>query len=141
MSHHFLVKSSSGAAELRLEAIERYHYLAALRDTGLDAVAKVYHHGAGDGLAEFIAGIAADWRGWEGSRSWESVEGTFALDAESDRTGHITLTARLNDDTPWHCRVQVILKSSANPGYGRVIFQVTCTVPVTPFAAFVSGAG
>ena len=109
MSQAFLIKSSSGAAELRLEAIDRYHYVATLGDTGMEASAKVYQHGAGDGLAEFFAGIAAGWRDWRGSRPWESLEGTFALDAEVDRTGHVTLTARLNDNTPWHWRVQSII--------------------------------
>ena len=31
--------------------------------------------------------------------------------------------------------------ATRNPGYGRVMFQVTCTVPVTPFTESVSGAG
>jgi hypothetical protein len=104
-----LIKSSSGAAELRLDPIDCYHYLVTLRDTGMDAVAKVYQHGGGDGLAEFFAALASEWRGWEGTRSWESLEGTFALDAEVDRTGHVTLTASVNDDTPWHWRVQSVL--------------------------------
>jgi hypothetical protein len=113
VSQAFLIKSSSGAAELRLDAIDRYNYVVTLRDTGMEAAAKVYQHGAGDGLAEFFAGIAADWRGWKGSRTWESLEGTFALDAGVDRTGHVALTARLNDDTPWHWRVQSVLIADA----------------------------
>src|SRR4051794_12017888 len=44
----------------------------------LDASAISYR---GDGLAEFVGELAGDWRGWEGTRRWESLEEGLAVEA------------------------------------------------------------
>lgn len=36
----------------------------------------------GDGLPDFIQSIEADWRGWGGERSWQSLEGGLRIDAK-----------------------------------------------------------
>jgi len=61
------------------------------------------------GLADFFAGIAADWRGWTGSREWASLDGELTLRAESDRTGHVYLRARLRHGAPAEWLVAVVL--------------------------------
>lgn len=35
----------------------------------------------GDGLDAFLAGLAEDWRGWPGTRRWETVWGELRLEA------------------------------------------------------------
>jgi hypothetical protein len=70
----------------------REHIIAELRSTGLLATRRVYHgytQGFSD-LANFFAELAADWRGWEGSRSWESVEGDLRVEAQH-KFGHVQL--------------------------------------------------
>jgi hypothetical protein len=66
--------------------------IAELRSDGLIATRRVYHgytQGFAD-LADFFAGFAADWRGWDGARTWESVEGDLRIEAQH-KFGHVQL--------------------------------------------------
>src|ERR1700691_5899488 len=68
---------------------------ASLSGSGLKASATgVYLYDA-QGLAQFFQDMAANWKGWEGEKTWSSIEGEFGLAATSDRLGHITLRIRL----------------------------------------------
>ncbi|MFY3384366.1 DUF6228 family protein [Paracidovorax sp. MALMAid1276] len=42
-------------------------------------------------LGEFFNDLAANWSGWEGEKSWGSLEGEVTITATADRTGHIKL--------------------------------------------------
>lgn len=48
-------------------------------------------------LADFFSGLAASWRGWEGSRRWQSLEGDLALDARYEY-GHAHVTVMLRHE-------------------------------------------
>jgi hypothetical protein len=68
------------------------HVVAQLRSAGLTATRRVYHgytQGFAD-LANYFAELAADWRGWDGSRAWESVEGDLRIEA-AHKFGHVQL--------------------------------------------------
>ncbi|MBE1579413.1 DUF6228 family protein [Amycolatopsis roodepoortensis] len=70
--------------------------LAELRLRDLSASVEVSHHyatGFAD-LAEFFRRHADDWRGWDGVRTWESLEGELKIDA-SHRYGHVRLRVTL----------------------------------------------
>jgi hypothetical protein len=49
-------------------------------------------------LTNFFAGLANDWRGWQGIRSWQSVEGHFRIDAQHD--GHAQLDISMLESHP-----------------------------------------
>lgn len=44
----------------------------------------------GDGFDGFLSLLAEDFRGWEGARTWRSLEGDLALSAEHDGYVHLT---------------------------------------------------
>ncbi|MFN2556429.1 MAG: DUF6228 family protein [Nitriliruptorales bacterium] len=69
-------------------------YDATLTVAGMHATTAVYTYGD-DGLPDFFRALAESWRGWEGKREWNSLEGQLNFDAESDRLGHVTLRASL----------------------------------------------
>ncbi|MFS0892861.1 DUF6228 family protein [Microbacterium sp. 179-I 3D3 NHS] len=51
---------------------------------GMTAATTIEQHwsdGFGD-LAAFFADLEAHWRGWSGSKTWQSMEGDLVLDAE-----------------------------------------------------------
>jgi Family of unknown function (DUF6228) len=52
-----------------------------LRVPGLDASRRVWaHYATGfDELVAFFNGLAADWRGWQGERTYESLEHDLRL--------------------------------------------------------------
>lgn len=70
-----------------------------LRENEFKASTRVYAFDPrDDGLAKFFAGLAKDWKGWDGSRKWSSLEGEFELYCEHDGLGHITTTARIHSN-------------------------------------------
>ena len=50
--------------------------------------------------------MAAEWRGWKGTKDWSDLESRVKLAGSADSTGHITLTVELvGSDSESHLRV------------------------------------
>ena len=129
----FVIESRDAGASLALRANSRAYFLAELRSAGLAATALVSRY-MSFGLADFFGGIAADWTGWEGVREWSSLEGELALDAESDRTGHVHLRVGLRCGAPpeWETHAGLLLESgqldqlaSAAQGFEHWVIRAT----------------
>jgi hypothetical protein len=62
-------------------------------------------------LAEFVAGLASDWRGWKGKRRWEALEHEMAIEAWHDGRSNVMLAVtvrrpeRTYVDDAWSARV------------------------------------
>ncbi|MFD5110521.1 MULTISPECIES: DUF6228 family protein [Streptomyces] len=59
----------------------------------------------GDGLELFLSSLAEDFRGWQGARTWHSLEYDLTLSAEHRSGGHVHLTWGIHDRPPaeeWH---------------------------------------
>ncbi|WP_090943381.1 DUF6228 family protein [Nonomuraea jiangxiensis] len=98
-----------------------YTVATELHDDGLTAstVAKI------DGLyanpvctlSGFMEGLVVEWRGWNGVRTWTSLERELALDARHDGRGHVSLGVTLRapgldlDDTAWSARSVFVLEA------------------------------
>lgn len=65
-------------------------FIAEIQGPGLAASVGVTTWG-GDGLPEFVRGLEADFRGWDGERTWASLERDLELRA-THRGGSIDLT-------------------------------------------------
>jgi len=78
------------------------HLVVVLIVPGLTAEMEVTEHymSGFDDLASYFEGLAQDWRGWSGARSWTSVEHDLHLVAEHDRVGHVSLTVNLRREIP-----------------------------------------
>ena len=70
-----------------------------LRVGGLDASWRVSSHYATgfDELVGFFQGLAADWRGWSGERTYESMEHELRLTARHD--GHVRIAVQLHQSS------------------------------------------
>lgn len=69
---------------------------AELRDEGLHA-AQIVYHGYATGfrdLVDFFMKLERDWRGWDGVRTWESLEGDLRIEARH-AYGHVQLRVTL----------------------------------------------
>jgi len=57
--------------------------VAVLALSGLHAVTAIQEHWSGgfEDLAQFFGSMEKSWRGWRGTRSWESLEGELRLTA------------------------------------------------------------
>ncbi len=88
---------------LRFEQVQRgskgeiWSVVVRLRVPGLDASRRVWaHYATGfDELVAFFNGLAADWRGWQGERTYESLEHDLRLTAIHD--GHVRLLVQLQE--------------------------------------------
>jgi hypothetical protein len=62
-------------------------------------------------LADFFADLATLWQGWEGERSWTSVENDLTLTAVWDALGHVELGVIVRDGPAptWTARVDDIV--------------------------------
>ncbi|MGW1376986.1 DUF6228 family protein [Streptomyces sp. NPDC002446] len=54
----------------------------------------------GDGLDMFLSSLAEDFRGWEGARTWRSLEHDLTLSAEHRPGGYVHLTWGIHDRPP-----------------------------------------
>jgi hypothetical protein len=65
---------------------------------GLSATSVVRTFETQRGLRDFFGSLAADWRGWQGTRRWESIEHDLTVEATVDHHGHVALTFILQRD-------------------------------------------
>lgn len=72
---------------------------ATMRSPGLEARRLVGHHYARgfEELVDFFADLERGWKGWDGSKTFVSLEGDLALTAIHN--GHVWLTIRLRHPT------------------------------------------
>jgi hypothetical protein len=68
-------------------------------------------------LSGFVESLASDWQGWDGIRSWRSMERELTLDAGHDGRGYVSLGVTLRasgpdwDDTAWSARTVFVLEA------------------------------
>jgi Family of unknown function (DUF6228) len=76
---------------------------ATLVGSNLDATSSIYLY-APRGLPAFFSELAADWRGWDGTREWISIEGDLHLVCYHDRLGHVAIEVSMGRLPPprWH---------------------------------------
>lgn len=108
----FEIRSSERGASLLLRRYQS-SLIARFDAPNLSAATQVYLLGGCDGLDKFCRELAEDWRGWEGKRSWKSLEGELELSATSDRLGHVTLEVRLDEGAPFQWRVYGVISLDA----------------------------
>jgi Family of unknown function (DUF6228) len=59
-----------------------------------------------DSLPTLLFGLAADWRGWKGARTWSAHEGGLSLSFSHDRLGHTLIETELHEPSRnWELRV------------------------------------
>ncbi|WP_031012941.1 DUF6228 family protein [Streptomyces sp. NRRL F-5727] len=51
----------------------------------------------GDGLDTFLSSLAEDFRGWDGARTWRSLERDLTISAEHRSGGYVHLTWGIHD--------------------------------------------
>lgn len=78
-------------------------YRVTLRENEFEVSGRVYAFDPLDkGLSKFFAELAEQWTGWDGSKTWTSLEGEFKLECLHDRVGHVTTTATLRSNAYGH---------------------------------------
>src|SRR5690242_6838025 len=96
---------------LRLTEPTSETYVARLIASDMQANTQLFHNG-GDDLGDFLSGLARDWRGWQGERSWSSLEGTLVLCASISKAGAVTFDVQINERTfTWEVRGRIYVEN------------------------------
>ena len=77
---------------------------------GLRASKRVWDFDGWSALLSFFEGLAVNWRGWDGNKNFDSLEGDFRLSAKHD--GHVRLSFELGEfdrPTPWAAKGELTL--------------------------------
>lgn len=78
------------------------YFRVAIRSQHLSSLTDVYAFDPFDSnLMRFFEDLAENWKGFDGEKSWSSLEGEFSLSCMSDSLGHFALevTIRNIEDT------------------------------------------
>ena len=118
MAETLIIKSVHGAGKLEIaeedpgDSAGRFEsLLVTLKSEALFASARIYNDHYADGvrgLSGFFDDLAANWRGWQEAKRWESLEGDFKLACVSDGLGHVEIRVELSsvitDPVEWNVR-------------------------------------
>ena len=63
----------------------------------------------GDGLDTFLEGLASDWKGWSGIRTWDALENGLSIEATHDgnRVELLFILRRDYNSDAWQLRVPI----------------------------------
>ena len=126
------ISTEPGRGSVRLRGAERpwndevLDFQCELADAGVNAATWVRTLG-GDGIAPWAADLAESYRGWDGVRTWESLEHDLRIDAMHDGRGHVRLRfvirgPRAYESDAWEASVVVTL--DAGEGMRRLAAEL-----------------
>ncbi len=111
-----VVIGTMGIASVRIsmEPDKPGDFCVAIQNYGMkvSACIRSIEGNAAAGMADFVNGLVADWRGWDGERVWksETVEEQLTVTARSGATGTITLTFALSEpELGWAASTEVFI--------------------------------
>jgi hypothetical protein len=110
-----LTIKSSNSAEIKFSereglfrSVGSEYFRVTLKTENMMASLKVYIFDPFDkSFCHYFADIAENWRGWNGTKQWNSLESELQLSSESDSLGHITMDITLESYENW--KTQIIL--------------------------------
>ncbi|MEV0696944.1 DUF6228 family protein [Saccharopolyspora sp. NPDC050389] len=102
--------------DLTLIKADRLTLAATVVGSGIKATHVVQPHYSDEGfgdLADYFTALEQAWRGWDGPRSWRSLEGELSLTA-SHTGSHVLLRVELengpfNGTAEWTARLDLII--------------------------------
>lgn len=80
-------------------------------------------------LQAWAASLSADWRGWKGSKRYESLEHDLVIDAEHN--GHIQFDVTLEQTEPFGWKVSHSLSIDAGEGLSNLVDSIARVVEGT----------
>jgi hypothetical protein len=110
----FLIDCAENQAALELSPFDDSSFQATLRSHGVTGTASVLKF-MSQGLATLVEYFSANWKGWQGSKNSNSLEGELSISARSDSLGHVFLDVRLRDGAPatWTLQTSMVLEPGA----------------------------
>ena len=86
----YVLRFHSGERDTNLILLD---YCVDLISPKVKGTFKIYNPPFAHPPDEFLIQLAQNWRGWDGKKTWASLEGELRFSATSDSTGHTYLVA------------------------------------------------
>lgn len=84
-----------------------------------------------DQLGQLLAGFAADWRGWDGDRTWRSADADLVLVCTHDHVGRVDMTVTLRDiEEGWKLEdIDIVLEAGRLDALSREVQRFVEALP------------
>ena len=116
------IRSSSGGRSLRFHSRSGDYFVASIEGDGPQASVIVWGYTDCSLLVDLFTSIARDWQGWQGERTWASIEGEFRITATTTRLGRVTLMVQLahtDGEDDWRLTIPVFTEAGQLEGIAR----------------------
>jgi hypothetical protein len=92
------IVSNHGARSLTIHKDDATagYWIAELHGEAVRAKRRFYSYDR-TGLADYFAGLAASWRGWDGDETWAALEGDVSIAASHDGKGTVAMLVELSE--------------------------------------------
>jgi hypothetical protein len=125
----FTLNSAEGGFRLECDGLRSIggdsadvgYFTARLVGPSLSAAVEVYDSQV-EHWSQFFQGLAEHWRGWEGARVDESLEGHLRLSGSSDGLGHVRLQVLVAGDpggSRWQAEAVLVVDAGSLDGVAR----------------------
>jgi hypothetical protein len=107
------IRSSRGVRSLRFHSWGGNYFIASIEGIGPQAAVGVWDNHC-ELLVHLFESIARDWRGWQGERTWASIEGEFRIAVSTSSTGTVTIAVELASnerDDDWRLSIPVFAEA------------------------------
>ena len=94
----FTIRSRDDRLSFSLTWESRNYWAAVLSGPGATAQRRVVAFAPFGDFRILFAEMAHDWRGWEGTKRWASLEGELKFSCASDGLGHVTIEIDLETE-------------------------------------------
>ncbi len=109
-----VIKSGNTAASLTFCERDGDCFTIVYESPTVKIIKRVWGYIDCDFLVNLFQFIASEWKGWEGSQEWASIEGEFGVSATCDKLGHVMLALTIREfEGPevWEVKVQLGIDS------------------------------
>jgi hypothetical protein len=111
-----LTIKSSNSAEIQFSereglfrSVGSEYFRVTLKTENMMASLKVYIFDPFDkAFCRYFAELAENWRGWNGIKQWNSLEGELQISSESDSLGHVTMDITLESYGSWKSQITLV---------------------------------
>ncbi|MBT3013166.1 MAG: hypothetical protein KUF77_15470 [Candidatus Thiodiazotropha sp. (ex Lucina aurantia)] len=124
MSNEAIIKSVETGASLVFTSKEGDYFTVRYESPELSLSKRVWGYTDCELLVQLFEFMAANWKGWEGSEEWVSIEGEFALSGTSDKLGHVKLALSFQEhegSETWSASTSLRLESSIMEGVAKQV--------------------
>jgi hypothetical protein len=118
------IRSSRGRRSLRFHSRSGDSFAASIEGDGPQATKSIWGYTDCAFLVQLFESIAGDWKGWQGERSWESIEHDLRLAITSSSTGRITILVTLRDyheEQDWEFTIPIFTEAGQLESIARQV--------------------